>query len=158
MTTFNFHTFEEANEFAQSINSRIVLYTKRAGDQFWKEEETLYSPIEAQTDDEEYNEWERTERAQFILTDMGDFKFWFKDFRDYIDKALDNLDIEKAQELVQFATDVKDAIEVEIEEGEEAVAIINDGGWQYEVIRRYPTIGNYDGLYWTIGVPDPDED
>lgn len=154
MTTFNFNSFAEAAQFAQANNSAVHFYSQRAGEQSWTDEGAIYAAIEAHTDDSDYRWFERTEGALDILSDMDSYNSWLKDFSVKIKAAVEALDLEKAQELIDFANSIKDEVEA-LEEGEEAVAVMAD---EYETINRFPTMGEYDGRSWQIGVPTTEVD
>lgn len=154
MATFNFNTFEEAKNYALSINSEVHIYTQRAGENSWYDGGAIYKAIEVHTDDGSHQWFETYESARDIIANIEDYNYWLKTFHaERICEALANADVEQAQGLTNYAVDIKDAVEG-LEDGE--VVAIKDS--DFDVIELHPTCGEYDNRRWTIGVPDVNKD
>lgn len=150
MKTFN--NFNEAATYAQSINANVHMYAQRAGQSCWEDLGAIYKPIEVATDDEDAQWFERVEEARYILTGMDDFNDWYEGYMSRIIQAFK--DLEQAKAMVEFAANLREAVE-DLEEGEEAVAV-NDN--EFDVIDRFPTMGEYDGRRWMLSVSESNED
>ncbi len=72
-----FNSFEEAQDFAESIGSEVHLYWRRYGERCWNDEGIHHRPIEMKTDDPDVMWYERAEGARAILQSEGGFEEWF---------------------------------------------------------------------------------
>lgn len=149
----DFNSYEEAKEFAEAIGSEVMLYSKRAGNKYWRPEIQVTDPIEMH-EDESYHCWyTRSQFAREIIKNLEGLEIFWSETVEKAKEALDKGDIDRAIKALRFYKEVSSAFDDCAKD--EAVAISTED--ECSIIKLYPTHGEYDNRSWTLGVPDPHE-